>query len=258
MSELPAIFVSHGAPDLLLRQSSARTFLSQLGNKLNRPKAILVVSAHWCTSLPVVGAVEQPETIHDFWGFDRQLYALNYPARGAPDLALEVSQLLADAAIDNQVDRGRGLDHGAWNPLLSIYPNADIPVASLSVQPNLTPEHHFKVGRAIASLKEKGVLIIASGSATHNLQEFGKQAIDALTPEWVTEFSDWLLEKIKAGDIEALLNYRQLAPHALKNHPTVEHLLPLFVALGAGGSNRKELHSSYTYAVLSMAAFAFY
>ena len=231
---LPAIFVSHGAPDLPLQRSPARFFLARLGNKLARPKAILVISAHWGTLQPTVSAAEKPKTIHDFWGFDRQLYSLNYLARGAPDLAWKVSQLLNDAAIDNKIDESRGLDHGAWNPWMLMYPNADIPVASLSIQPNQTPEHHLRVGKALTCLRDEGILIIASGSATHNLREFGKHAIDAPPPKWVTEFSNWLSEMLKTGNIKAILNYRQLAPHALKNHPTAEHLLPLYVGLGAG------------------------
>ena len=140
-----------------------------------------------------------------------------------------------------------------------MYPKADIPVTQLSIQPHLTPHHHFNLGKALASLRSQNILIIASGSATHNLREFGKYSLNALPPVWVTEFSQWLSQTLEQKNIEALLDYCRLAPHASRNHPTEEHLLPLFVALGAGGERAKvvELHSSYTYGVLSMAAYAF-
>ncbi len=232
MSKFPAVFVSHGAPDLSLHPSPARTFLSQLGNELGKPQAILMISAHWGTREPMVSKVEKPNTVHDFWGFDPKLNSINYQALGAPDLARQVSQLLDKAGIRNGVTQ-------------------------LSIQPRLTPEHHLQLGKALAPLRELGISIIASGSATHNLREFRKYPIDALPPVWVTEFSNWLSKAIYRGDIESLLNYRKLAPYAIKNHPTADHLFPLFVALGAGGNDRKELHYSYTYGVLSMAAYAF-
>ena len=257
MLKFPAVFISHGAPDLSLHPSPARTFLSQLGNKLGKPRAILMISAHWGTRQPIVSKVEQPDTVHDFWEFSPQLNFLNYQATGAPDLAHRVALLLNRAGIESGVSESRGLDHGAWNPLMLMYPDADIPVTQLSIQPRLAPEHHLQLGRALSPLRELGILIIASGSATHNLREFGKYAIDAPPLFWVTEFSDWLSKTIYQRNLEALLNYRQLAPFARKNHPTEEHLLPLFVALGAGGINITELHDSYTYGVLSMAAYAF-
>ncbi|WP_319421985.1 DODA-type extradiol aromatic ring-opening family dioxygenase [Pleurocapsa sp. FMAR1] len=258
MSKFPAVFVSHGAPDLSLYPSPGRAFLSGLGDKLGKPQAILMISAHWGTSQPMVSKVDQPDTIHDFWGFDPRLNSLKYHASGAPDLAQRVNQLLNQAGIKSGVSASRGLDHGAWNPLMLMYPNADIPVTQLSIQPRLTPEHHFQIGKALSHLRESGILIIASGSVTHNLREFGKYPIDEPPLDWVIEFSDWLSKTISQGDLDALLRYRQLAPHARKNHPTEEHLLPLFVALGAGNeTDTSELHSSYTYGVVSMAAYAF-
>ena len=259
MKNFPAVFVSHGAPDLSLHPSAARSFLSQLGKKLGEPQAILVISAHWGTQQPTVSGVEKPSTIHDFWGFDPRLSSSNYPALGAPKLAQKVTVLLKQAGIKSSVNNNRGLDHGAWNPLKLMYPNADIPVTQLSIQPHLSPKHHFQIGRAIYPLREEEVLILGSGSATHNLREFGKYSIDASVPDWVTEFSQWLSHSLQQGNIEALLNYKAIAPHARKNHPTEEHLLPLFVALGAGKDRKEiiELHHSYTYGVLSMAAYAF-
>ena len=258
MSQLPTIFVSHGAPDLPLRPSLAREFLLGLGQQIEQPTAILVVSAHWNTGSPQVSAATSPATIHDFTGFPAELYRLTYPAPGAPQLAKRVNTLLTAAGFDSEVVPGRGLDHGAWNPLLLIYPAADIPVTQLSIQPQRDAAYHLRLGQAIAPLRDEGVLILASGSTTHNLWELGRQA-DETPPVWVSDFVEWLTAKLLAGDTEALVNYRQLAPFAERNHPSPEHLLPIFVALGASGVGTRgsALHNSYTYGVLSMAAFSF-
>lgn len=259
MSIFPALFVSHGAPDLSLYPSPARTFLNQLGNKLAKPKAIVIISAHWITDHPLTSTVEQPDIIRDFSGFSAQLNSLNYSGTGAPELAQRVKQLLLHSGIVSGTSQDRGLDHGAWNPLMLMYPDADIPVTQLSIQPDQTPHYHFELGKILAPLRQEGILILASGSATHNLREFGKYPLNAQPLGVVKEFSQWLSTTLQQQNVEALLNYRQLAPYALENHPTEEHLLPLFVALGAGNhrGNIVELHSSYTYGVLSMASYAF-
>jgi 4,5-DOPA dioxygenase extradiol len=259
MPSLPSLFISHGSPDLPLTPSPAQDFLSQLSQQFEKPKAILVISAHWNTTHPMVSASTQPETIHDFSGFPSALYQLQYPAPGAPQLAHRVHTLLKDADFASEIVTNRGLDHGAWNPLILIYPAADIPVTQLSIQPRQDAAYHLRLGQALEPLKEEGVLILASGSATHNLREIGNYVGTIQPPLWVSEFTDWLTKKAEAGDIKALVNYRQIAPHAERNHPTPEHLLPLFVALGAGGKHAKavSLHSSYTYGVLSMAALSF-
>jgi len=253
---LETIFISHGSPDLPLRPSLTRDFILQLGQKLEKPKAILVISAHWNSNSNLVSATINPKTIHDFVGFPSELYQLNYPAPGAPQLAHRTHDLLKQKGFASEIVTDRGLDHGAWNPLMLIYPEADIPVTQLSIQPHQDATYHYRLGQALAPLKEEGVLILASGSATHNLWEIGKYATP---PNWVVEFSDWLSEKLLTGDWQALLDYENLAPYAKRNHPTSEHLLPLFVAMGASGEGSKavQLHSSYTYGVLSMAAFAF-
>lgn len=259
MNPFPSLFVSHGPPDLPLRSSPARTFLKQLGNELGQPRAILVISAHWYTSVPTVSAAPSMNTLHDFWGFPTQLYQLQYPAPGAPKLAEQVIQGLRAAGIPVSVHPARGLDHGAWEPLLLMYPQAEIPVAQLAIQPNLGPGHHLKLGQALAPLRQDGVLILASGSATHNLGALGQYEFASPPPSWATAFDRWLSATLKAGDVEQLLNYRHLAPYALQNHPSEEHLLPLFVAVGAAGLGAKgtQLHTSFVYGVLSMAAYAF-
>jgi 4,5-DOPA dioxygenase extradiol len=256
---IPSLFISHGAPTLPLSDSPARAFLKQAGSMLPRPKAIVVVSAHWDTEAPTVNAVERNETIHDFYGFPRELYALRYPAPGSPQLALRIADLVKAAGFACEVDRHRGLDHGAWVPLLLIYPEADIPVLQLSVQPHLGPEHHLRIGRALAALREEGVLIIGSGSFTHNLMEFQGHAPNDPAPPWVDEFCDWFNAALTGQRTKDLLAYRQLAPFARRNHPTEEHLLPLYAALGAAGEPARSdrLHASATYGVIRMDVYAF-
>lgn len=256
---LPSLFVSHGSPMLPLTDSPARTFLSGLGARLPRPKAILMISAHWETASPVVNAVERNDTIHDFYGFPRQLYALSYPAPGAPALAAEVAELVRASGLSCDIDRSRGLDHGAWVPLILMYPNADIPVLQLSIQPHLGPAHHLRLGRALQQLRSEGVLVVGSGSMTHDLSELRRGDIDAPAPDWVVRFADWFGEKLGAGETDALVDYRRQAPFAVKNHPTDEHLVPLYVALGAAGAEwrAEHLHASATYGILRMDVFAF-
>ena len=259
---LPSLFLSHGAPTLPLTDAPARNFLVELGRSLPRPKAILVISAHWETAQPAVNAVVSNETIHDFYGFPRALYELRYPAPGDPELAGQVAQLLQDRGLDCTIDRSRGLDHGAWVPLLLMYPEADIPVLQLSVQPELGPEHHLAMGRALQGLRGEGVLVIGSGSFTHNLAELRMRGsnLSAPVPPWVDAFAEWVNEALADGRIDDVLDYRRLAPFARNNHPSEEHFLPLFAALGAAGHNMRaeRLHSSTTYSVLRMDVFAFH
>lgn len=256
---LPSLFLSHGAPTLPLTDTPARAFLSQIGDMLERPKVILVISAHWETAVPTVNAVESNETIHDFGGFPRALYDLRYPASGSPTFAARVAERLRAGGFDCDIDKRRGLDHGAWVPLLLMYPRADIPVLQLSVQPHLGPEHHLRVGRALAPLRDEGVLIIGSGSFTHNLYEFSAHAVNDPALPYVNAFADWFDAALRDNRFDDLLSYREHAPYAVKNHPTEEHLLPLYAAAGAAGANphAKKLHSSATYGVIRMDVYAF-
>ena len=251
----PAIFVSHGSPMLMFEPVPARDFMSRLGAELGRPAAILSVSAHWETSAPRASTAEHPETIHDFGGFPDELYRVQYPAPGAPDLAREAVARLNAAGFGALADGRRGLDHGAWVPLALMYPDAEVPVAQLSIQPALGPAHHIALGRALAPLREKDVLILASGSATHNLgtMEYGRHDSP---PGWAVAFDDWLASALESGDEGALAEYRRRAPYAREAHPRDEHLMPVFVAFGAGSGARR-LHRSFTHGSLSMAAYAF-
>lgn len=255
---LPSLFVSHGAPTLILENGPTCAFLRGLGGSLPRPKAVIAISAHWETDEPAVSSAEHPETIHDFYGFPDALYRMRYPAPGAPELARRAAALLSTHGIVSAIEPARGLDHGAWVPLMLMYPDADIPVLQLSIQPHRGPAHHVAVGRALALLRDDDVLILASGGAVHNLRVLAWNRADA--PEtWAQGFDDWLAQKIEGGAIEDLIAYRDRASGGVQAHPRDEHLLPLFVALGAAGANAvgKRIHHGFEHGSLSMAAFMF-
>ena len=249
--KLPTLFISHGSPMLALDSDQpAHVFLRNLGQPLPRPRAILVISAHWDTTAPQITGAVHLDTIHDYYGFPEPLYELRYPALGNHALAQQVAILLNPAAA---VDTIRGLDHGAWVPLLLMFPHADIPVLQLSLQTPLGPAHHLKLGESLAPLREQGVLIIGSGGATHNLREYFHPTGNHQPYE---DFAVWLHDILIRGDRDALLDYRQRAPQAERNHPTEEHFLPLFVVLGAGGSRAVRLHHSFD-RTLCMDAYVF-
>jgi 4,5-DOPA dioxygenase extradiol len=236
MSRLPTVFISHGAPTLPIDPSMPAAEFASFATRFAHPRSILMLSAHWGTTLPVASIATQPETVHDFHGFPRELYEIRYPAPGAPELGARAAKLLSEAGIASGVAE-HGLDHGAWVPLLLMLPNADIPVAQLSIQPRLDPAHHYRVGRALRALREDGVLIVGSGQITHNLRTADFSARPEDGDPRVTEFTDWFEEKLAQRDIEALLDYRAQAPHAVLMHPTDEHLLPIFAALGAANDD---------------------
>ncbi|HNI23128.1 MAG TPA: class III extradiol ring-cleavage dioxygenase [Plasticicumulans sp.] len=256
---LPTLFLSHGSPMLSLLEAPARDFLEALGPELPRPRAILVASAHWETAQPSVNAVERNETIHDFYGFPQALFELRYPAPGSPALAARVADLLHEAGLPCRSDARRGLDHGAWSVLRLMYPDADIPVVQVSLQRGPGPAHHLELGRALAPLRHEGVLVIGSGSFTHDLRRFRGQPIDAPDAPDIAPFCEWMDTALREGRTADLLGYRQRAPYALAQHPSEEHLLPLFVALGAAGpaARARRLHASNTYGMLRMDAYAF-
>ncbi|WP_043309878.1 class III extradiol ring-cleavage dioxygenase [Pseudomonas sp. ML96] len=253
---LPALFISHGSPMLALEPGASGPALARLAAELPRPRAILVVSAHWESPELRIGSSPQPATWHDFGGFPAPLYAVQYPTPGAPELAIEVQRLLGEAGLSSSLDPQRPLDHGAWVPLSLMYPQADIPVLQLSLPSHAGPELQVRVGQALAALREQGVLLLGSGSITHNLGELDWRAgPEAITP-WAAEFRDWMVEKLSADDRPALLDYRAQAPHARRSHPSDEHLLPLYFALGAGGEFHIE-HSGFTYGALGMDIYSF-
>jgi 4,5-DOPA dioxygenase extradiol len=260
-SHLPSLFVPHGAPTFALRPGAAGAAMVRAAGSLPRPRAVIVVSAHWDTAQPTVGLASRPETVHDFWGFPEELYSLRYPATGCREAALEVLAQLDAAGLTAVADENRGLDHGAWIPLRLMFPEADVPVIPLSIQSRLGPEHHLRLGRALAPLAARGFLVLASGNLTHNLRDYQLSALrGAAVPDYVRAFPDWIWQHLAAGDIESLLDYRRQAPDAERAHPSDEHLLPLYVALGAAGNaaRAERLHAGIDDYVIAMDAFAFH
>jgi 4,5-DOPA dioxygenase extradiol len=263
-SLLPSLFISHGSPMLALTDTPAHRFLAKLGQTLPRPRAILMISAHWeSAGSPAVSLAQQPETIHDFGGFPQALFDIRYPVNGAPDAAAEAAALLEQAGFAVKRSPTRGLDHGAWVPLTLMYPAADIPVAQISLIRGGTPAEHERMGHALSALRAQGVLIIGSGSMTHNLYELRSREVDTVVPSWVSDFAVWVKQRLQNNDRDALLDYRAQSPTGERNHPSEEHLLPLFVAMGAAASGGKTLahaevlHDSYEYGILAMDMIAF-
>ena len=225
-------------------------------HELPRPKAILVISAHWAAREPTVSTAATPDTIHDFGGFPPALYAMNYPAPGAPALATRVRELLAAASLPNAQEPDRGLDHGAWIPLKAMYPDADMPVVQLALQPFAGPDWHRRIGAALRPLRDEGVLILASGAVTHNFGWLTWGTNSAPLAKSVA-FADWVGDALERDDRPALLDYRRLAPYGAEAHPSEEHLLPLFAALGAANPGEKplRLEPEHTYGGLAMDAY---
>ena len=228
----PVLFLSHGSPLTALGGDELNAVWGELAPRLSPPAAILSVSAHWNTRLPIVTGNAQPETIHDFGGFPEELYRLRYPAPGAPVLAQRIKEQVTRAGIATGIDASRGLDHGAWVPLLTLFPEADIPVLQLSVQPERCARHHF------ASLADENILIVASGHMTHNLSDYMRPGGVRPTPA-SRDFREWVHARLMSNDDSALFDWDHAAPGAKSAHPSPEHFLPLFVALGASGENRR-------------------
>jgi 4,5-DOPA dioxygenase extradiol len=259
MTRLPSLYVSHGSPMTALQPGATGARLAELAATLPRPRAIVVASAHYLARSPRVGGAAQPETVHDFGGFPPALYQLRYPAPGDPTLADEVAQRLEDAGLPAAVDASRGLDHGVWVPLRLMYPAADIPVVPLSIEPHGGPAHQLAVGRALAPLREDGVLVIGSGSITHNLHDLAAGYSTEREAPYVQPFIRWIEQRLTGGDTAALLDYRRQAPFAERAHPTDEHLLPLFVALGAAGDGARaqRLDAGIDLGILAMDIYRF-
>lgn len=231
----PSLFISHGSPMLALEPGESGPALARLAAELPRPRAIVMVSAHWESQELLVNGNPQPETLHDFGGFPPALFAVQYPAPGLPELSAQVVELLTASGLPARIDSQRPLDHGVWVPLSLMYPQADIPVVQVSLPTRQGPALQTRVGHALASLRQQGVLVIGSGSITHNLRELDWHAGPESVEPWAKAFRDWIVDKLASNDESALHDYRRLAPYAVRNHPSDEHLLPLFFARGAGG-----------------------
>ncbi len=259
MSRAHALFVSHGSPMLPLEPGSAAPMLQRLGARLDGARAILAFSPHWMTRGVVLGASAQPRTIHDFAGFDPALNTLRYPAAGDPELAQRAAELLQGAGYRVALDAARGLDHGVWNPLLLMRAQADLPVVPLAMPWPLDAAGAWRLGAALAPLRDDGVVLLGSGSLTHNLYEFHPDSrTDDATVPYVREFTDWMRDAVARGDRDALLDWQARAPHAQRAHPTPEHLLPLFWALGGAAGDAAELFDGGVhYGMLAMDAWSF-
>lgn len=259
MSRMPTLFLSHGSPMHALDPGGAGPAWQAIAADVPRPKAIVVASAHWETSLPMLSGRESLDTIHDFGGFPAELYRVRYDVPGSPATAQRAADLLREAGFTPAVNGCRGIDHGAWVPLKWMYPERDVPVIQVSVQTPLGTAHHLRIGEALAPLADEGVLIVGSGHVTHNLQDWFRHHTDPRPLDYVAQFSDWLARAIDANDRDALLNYRDRAPSAVRAHPTEEHFLPLFVALGAAGpaAQSRRVYASIDAAALAMDAYRF-
>lgn len=255
MNPLPTLFVSHGAPTFALHPGIAGPKLYTLARSLPRPEAIAIVSPHWQTPSVRVMTAERLTTIHDFGGFDPALYDIQYPAKGHPALAAKAIECLRALEWDAEGDPERGLDHGAWVPLRHMYPEADVPVVQISLPHRLDESGAYAFGQALAPLASEGVLIIGSGSLTHNLYEF--RLGDDEEAGYAREFTDWIREAVREGDHDRLVDALNAAPHAKRAHPTSEHFLPLLVAAGAARDRGpgRVIEGGITHGVLSMDAF---
>ncbi|MGV8921599.1 MAG: DODA-type extradiol aromatic ring-opening family dioxygenase [Pseudomonas sp.] len=252
----PSLFISHGSPMLALEPGASGPALAHLAEEMPKPRAIVIVSAHWESQDLLVNGNPQPETWHDFGGFPAALFAVQYPAPGLPKLTQEVAELLSASGLPARIDTRRPFDHGVWVPLSLMYPQADIPVVQVSLPTRQGPELQTRVGQALASLRDQGVLVIGSGSITHNLRELDWQAGPERVEPWALEFRDWVVDKLASNDEAALHDYRRQAPHAVRNHPSDEHLLPLYFARGAGGKF-SIAHQGFTMGALGMDIYRF-
>jgi 4,5-DOPA dioxygenase extradiol len=241
---------------LALEPGASGPALARLAAEMPKPKAIVIVSAHWESNELLVSGNPQPETWHDFGGFPQALFDVQYPAPGNPQLAAEVVELLKNDGLPARIDAERPFDHGVWVPLSLMYPQADIPVVQVSLPTRGGPALQTRVGHALASLREHGVLLIGSGSITHNLRELDWHAGTESVEPWAQAFRDWMIEKLAANDETALHDYRQQAPNAVRNHPSDEHLLPLYFARGAGGAFSVS-HKGFTMGALGMDIYRF-
>lgn len=256
MSTAPVFFISHGAPTLALEPGALGAQLTHLGQQLQGASAVLVVSPHWQSREVRVMTNAKPPTVHDFGGFAPALYQLNYPANGHPALAAEAATLLANAGFTVGLDATRGLDHGAWVPLLHLLPQAHLPVFQVAMPYDLDTAGAYRLGQALAPLRERGVVIVGSGSMTHNLYEFDPSATE--TEPYATEFTRWVRQAVSANALESLIAYRAQAPHAERAHPTEEHFLPLLVAMGARHPSEtvQLIDGGVQHSVMSMESYA--
>ena len=256
---MPVFFIAHGAPTLAIEQGPYVDFLTKLHKTIQKPEAIVIFSAHYESPVQLIGSVKQYETIYDFYGFPKALYEMTYPAKGHQALAQEIHELFKANNIKSALDDERGIDHGAWTVLKLMYPECDIPVVTLSVDPDKNPQEHYNIGKALAPLREKGVLIIGSGNSVHNLRALNWYDVNAPTDKWALEFDDWIEKQLKDWNVDELLQYEKKAPHFRKAVPSCEHFIPIILAAGAADGTRKvqPIHRSSQFGNLTYFPFRF-
>lgn len=255
LQTLPGLFISHGSPMLALNPEQVGPALHRLGLNLPTPQAIVIMSAHWESNSLEVSTGVRPETWHDFRGFPAELYDIRYPAPGQPVLAEEILHLLAEAGFSAHANSTRPRDHGVWMPLLHMYPDADIPVVEISLPMNLSADEIYKIGQTLAPLREQQVLLIGSGSITHNLAELSWHGQSQAVPEWASTFRNHVVAKLSHQDFDAILDWESI-PFVRRNHPTLEHFAPIFFAMGTG-HRFNIVHSSFTMGALGMDIYRF-
>jgi 4,5-DOPA dioxygenase extradiol len=254
---ISSIFVCHGGPTLAIDKNEYSNFLKELGKGI-KPKAIVIFTAHWENETTTISSVNGSyDMIYDFYGFPKELYSIKYPAKGSPELAARLQGIFEKQGIKANLDTKRGLDHGSWVMLHLMYPEAVIPVVQVSVNPYLSMEKQYEIGKAIRALGEEDILVMGSGSTVHNLRaiNWGAEEVE----KWASDFDDWLIDKVEKKDLQHLFKYSELAPNAKKAVPREEHLVPLFIAMGSGqeGIQSKTLHRSYEFGSLSYICFEF-
>jgi 4,5-DOPA dioxygenase extradiol len=264
MTAMPTLFFSHGGPDIVISDTPARHFLENLAEQVPAPKAIVIVSAHFEASHPTVVSDPAPGMIYDFGGFAPELYEMVYPAPGSPELAARVYQLLDEAGLEPRNEPKRGFDHGTWTPLKLAFPEANVPVVQVSVEPDKDAAYHYRLGKALSPLRNEGILLIGSGHITHNLRAaFAAMRFGISDPEMadkVSKFTTWMADALKSEHPESVLGWKTDAPFALENHPSDEHLMPIFFALGAAGEGARaeRIHHSNPLGVLTYDFYRFH
>lgn len=255
LQTLPGLFISHGSPMLALNPEQVGPALERLSFNLPRPKAIVIMSAHWESNALEVSTSIRPETWHDFRGFPPELYQLRYPAPGFPELGEKILGLLSDAGFSAYANNSRPRDHGVWMPLLHMYPEANIPIVEISLPMNMNAEDIYNIGQTLAVLREQQILLIGSGSITHNLRELDRNGHGMPVPEWASIFRNFVTHKLTHNDIDAVLNWQNI-PYVERNHPTIEHFAPIFFSMGTG-ARFSVVHSSFSMGSLGMDIYRF-
>jgi 4,5-DOPA dioxygenase extradiol len=255
LQTLPGLFISHGSPMLAINPEQVGPALQRLSLNLPKPRAIIIMSAHWESQALEVSTATRPDTWHDFRGFPNELYEIRYPAAGAPELAERILALFNQADIHAHANSSRPRDHGVWMPLLHMYPEADIPVVEISLPMQMTSQEIYHIGQVLSVLRQEQILLIGSGSITHNLRELAWDGRPANVPEWASTFRNYVVNKLQHNDAEAILDWQNI-PYVTRNHPTIEHFAPLFFAMGTG-SRFSIVHSSFTMGALGMDLYRF-